>query len=191
MSTQKIEKLTPEEYLNIERNAEFKSEYYNGEMFALAGASYVHNRITRNISKALGLQLKGKDCEEFQSDLKIKEQISGLFTYPDVVVICGEPEFYDDEKDVVVNPTVIMEVLSKSTETYDRGFKFELYRRIDTLKDYFMVSQDKISIEYYTRNDDDSWILKEYKDLNQSIEIKSTGCILELKDVYYKVDLKK
>ena len=125
-------------------------------MFALAGASYVHNRITRNISKALGLQLKGKVCEEFQSNLKIKEKISGLFTYPDVVVIRGEPEFYDDEKDVVINPAVIMEVLSKSTETYDRGFKFEWYRRIETLKDYFMVSQDKISIEYYTRNDDDS-----------------------------------
>lgn len=191
MSTQKIKKLTPEEYLEIERNAEFKSEYYNGEMFALAGASYVHNRITRNISKALGLQLKGKVCEEFQSDLKIKEKISGLFTYPDVVVICGEPEFYDDEKDVVVNPAVIMEVLSKSTETYDRGFKFEWYRRIETLKDYFMVSQDKISIEYYTRNDDDSWTLKEFKKINQNIEIKSIGCILELKDVYYKVDLKK
>ena len=191
MSTQKIKKLTPEEYLEIERNAEFKSEYYNGEMFALAGASYVHNRITRNISKALGLQLKGKVCEEFQSDLKIKEKISGLFTYPDVVVIRGEPEFYDDEKDVVINPAVIMEVLSKSTETYDRGFKFELYRRIEALKDYFMVSQDKISIEYYTRNDDDSWTLKEFKKINQNIEIKSIGCILELKDVYYKVDLKK
>lgn len=191
MSTQKIKKLTPEEYLEIERNAEFKSEYYNGEMFALAGASYVHNRITRNISKALGLQLKGKVCEEFQSDLKIKEKISGLFTYPDVVVIRGEPEFYDDEKDVVFNPAVIMEVLSKSTETYDRGFKFEWYRRIETLKDYFMVSQDKISIEYYTRNDDDSWTLKEFKKINQNIEIKSIGCILELKDVYYKVDLKK
>lgn len=191
MSTQKIKKLTPEEYLEIERNAEFKNEYYNGEMFALAGASYVHNRITRNISKALGLQLKGKVCEEFQSDLKIKEKISGLFTYPDVVVIRGEPEFYDDEKDVVVNPAVIMEVLSKSTETYDRGFKFELYRRIEALKDYFMVSQDKISIEYYTRNDDDSWTLKEFKKINQNIEIKSIGCILELKDVYYKVDLKK
>lgn len=191
MSTQKIKKLTPEEYLEIERNAEFKSEYYNGEMFALAGASYVHNRITRNISKALGLQLKGKVCEEFQSNLKIKEKISGLFTYPDVVVIRGEPEFYDDEKDVVVNPAVIMEVLSKSTETYDRGFKFELYRRIEALKDYFMVSQDKISIEYYTRNDDDSWTLKEFKKINQNIEIKSIGCILELKDVYYKVDLKK
>lgn len=191
MSTQKIKKLTPEEYLDIERNAECKSEYYNGEMFALAGASYVHNRITRNISKALGLQLKGTKCEEFQSDLKIKEKISGLFTYPDIVVICGEPEFYDEEKDVVVNPTVIMEVLSKSTETYDRGFKFELYRRINTLKHYFMVSQDKISIEYYSRNDDDSWILKEFKDLNQNIEMKSIGCILELKDVYYKVDLKE
>lgn len=191
MSTQKIKKLTPEEYLDIERNAECKSEYYNGEMFALAVASYVHNRITRNISKALGLQLKGTKCEEFQSDLKIKEKISGLFTYPDIVVICGEPEFYDEEKDVVVNPTVIMEVLSKSTETYDRGFKFELYRRINTLKDYFMVSQDKISIEYYSRNDDDSWILKEFKDLNQNIEMKSIGCILELKDVYYKVDLKE
>lgn len=191
MSTQKIKKLTPEEYLDIERNAECKSEYYNGEIFALAGASYVHNRITRNISKALGLQLKGTKCEEFQSDLKIKEKISGLFTYPDIVVICGEPEFYDEEKDVVVNPTVIMEVLSKSTETYDRGFKFELYRRINTLKDYFMVSQDKISIEYYSRNDDDSWILKEFKDLNQNIEMKSIGCILELKDVYYKVDLKE
>lgn len=191
MSTQKIKKLTPEEYLNIERNAEFKSEYYNGEMFALAGASYIHNKISSNIHVSLANQQKGKTCQVFQSDLKIREKISGLFTYPDVVVICGEPEFYDEEKDVVVNPAVIIEVLSKSTETYDRGFKFELYRRIETLKDYFMVSQDKISVEYYSRNADNSWILKEYNDLNQSIDIKSIGCILELKEVYYKVDLKK
>lgn len=191
MSTQKIKKLTPEEYLNIERNAEFKSEYYNGEMFALAGASYIHNKISSNLHVSLANQLKGKTCQVFQSDLKIREQISGLFTYPDVVVICGEPEFYDDEKDVVVNPTVIMEVLSKSTETYDRGFKFELYRSIETLKDYFMISQDKISIEYYTRNADNSWTLNEFKEINQCIEIKSIECILELKDVYYKVELKK
>ena len=191
MSTQKIKKLTPEEYLEIERNAEFKSEYYNGEMFALAGASYVHNKISSNIHVSLANQLKGKVCQVFQSDLKIMEQISGLFTYPDIVTICGKPEFYDEEKDVIVNPTVIMEVLSKSTETYDRGFKFELYRRIDTLKDYFMVSQEKVSIEYYSRNADNSWTLKEFNDINQSIEIKSIECILELKDVYYKVDLKK
>ena len=190
MSTQKIKKLTPEEYLEIERNAEFKSEYYNGEMFALAGASYVHNKISSNIHVSLANQLKGKVCQVFQSDLKIREQISGLFTYPDIVTICGKPEFYDEEKDVIVNPTVIMEVLSKSTETYDRGFKFELYRRIDTLKDYFMVSQEKVSIEYYSRNADNSWTLKEFNDINQSIEIKSIECILEIKDVYYNVDLK-
>ena len=190
MSTQKIKKLTPKEYLEIERNAEFKSEYYNGEMFALAGASYVHNKISSNIHVSLANQLKGKVCQVFQSDLKIMEQISGLFTYPDIVTICGKPEFYDEEKDVIVNPTVIMEVLSKSTETYDRGFKFELYRRIDTLKDYFMVSQEKVSIEYYSRNADNSWTLKEFNDINQSIEIKSIECILEIKDVYYNVDLK-
>lgn len=191
MSTQKIKKLTPEEYLDIERNAEFKSEYYNGEMFALAGASYVHNKISSNIHVSLANQLKGKECQVFQSDLKTKEQVSGLFTYPDIVLICGEPEFYDEEKDVVVNPTVIMEILSKSTETYDRGFKFELYRRIKSLKDYLMVSQDKISIEYYSRNTDNSWTLKEFSNINQSIELKSIDCILDLKDVYLKIDLKK
>ncbi len=187
MSTQKVSKLTPEQYLEIERKAEFKSDYYDGEMFALAGASYIQNKIARNISKSLGIQLKGKNCEEFQSDLKIKKIESNLFTYPDVVVICGEPEFYDEEKDVLTNPTLITEVLSKSTENYDRGFKFELYRRIKSLKDYFLVSQEKVSVEYYTRNHDDSWTLKEYNNIEQKIEIDSIGCILELKEIYFKV----
>ncbi|MBK8551701.1 MAG: Uma2 family endonuclease [Ignavibacteria bacterium] len=187
MSTQKVIKLSPEQYLDIERKAEFKSEYYNGEMFALAGASYIHNKIARNISKSLGNQLTGKECEEFQSDLKVKEIVSKLFTYPDIVVICGEPEFHDDEKDVITNPALIMEVLSKSTENYDRGSKFELYRRIHSLKDYFLVSQEKVSVEYYSRNPDDSWTLKEFNDIDQTIQIKSIDCKLELKEVYDKV----
>lgn len=191
MSTQKVIKLSPEQYLEIERKAEYKSEYYNGEMFALAGASYIHNRIARNISRSLGNQLNGKECEEFQSDLKVKELDSNLFTYPDIVVICGEPEFYDEEKDVVTNSTLIIEVLSKSTESYDRGFKFELYRRIKSLKDYFLVSQEKASIEYYSRNPDDSWILKEYNNIEQIIQIESIGCKLELKEVYDKVNFNK
>ena len=191
MSTQKVKKITPEEYLEIERNSQFKSDYYNGEMFGLAGASYAHNKITRNISKFIGNQLTDGSCEEFQSDLKVKELESNLFTYPDIVVVCGEPEFYDEEKDVITNPTLIIEVLSKSTENYDRGFKFELYRRIKSLKDYFLVSQEKISIEYYSRNPDESWTLKEFHDLKQTINIESIKCSLSLKEVYHKIKFEK
>ena len=108
--------MTPEEYLEIERKAEFRSEYYDGEMFGLAGASLPHNKVSSNVHVSLANQLRGKTCQVYQSDLKIKEKISELFTYPDIVVICGEPEFYDEEKDVVINPTLIMEILSKSTE---------------------------------------------------------------------------
>lgn len=187
MSTQKARKLTEKEYLQIERKAEFKSEYYNGEVFALAGASLEHNRISKNITKSLSNQLNNKPCESFQSDLKVKEQTSGLFTYPDIVVICGEPVFYDQEKDTVTNPTVLMEVLSPSTEGYDRGFKFELYRKIKSLKDYLLISQEKTSIEYYTRLSDGSWNLKEYTDKSQSIDIKSIECSLDLNEVYYNV----
>lgn len=185
MSTQKVIKLSPEQYLEIERKAEFKSEYYNGEMFGLAGASLSHNKISSNIHVSLANQLKGKICEVFQSDLKIK--VTNLFTYPDIVVIYGEPEFYDDEKDVVTNPTLIMEVLSKSTENYDRGSEFELYRKILSLKDYFFVSQEKVSVEYYSKNPDDSWTLKEFYDIDQTIQIESIGCKLQLKEVYFRV----
>ncbi|MDQ3022404.1 MAG: Uma2 family endonuclease [Bacteroidota bacterium] len=187
MSIQKVRKLTEKEYLEIERKAEFKSEYYDGEMFGLAGASLPHNKITSNIHVSLANQLKGKTCQVFQSDLKIREQVSNQFTYPDIVVICGEPEFFDNEKDVIMNPSIIMEILSKSTESYDRGFKFELYRRINSLKDFFLVSQEKISVEYYTRNTDESWNLKEYNDRSQKIEIKSIDCTLDLNEVYYNV----
>lgn len=187
MSTQKVRKISEKEYLEIERKAEFKSEYYNGEMFSLAGASLEHNRISKNITKTLNNQLNNKPCESFQSDLKIKEQSSGVFTYPDIVVVCGEPEFYDKEKDTIVNPIVLMEVLSPSTEGYDRGFKFELYRKIKSLKAYVIISQKQVSIEYYTRNSDESWNLKEYNDKNQSIEIKSIDCLLDLNEVYYNV----
>ncbi|MEO8211410.1 MAG: Uma2 family endonuclease [bacterium] len=187
MSIQKVTKLTEKEYLEIERKAEFKSEYYDGEMFSLAGASLEHNRISKNITKSLNNQLNNKPCESFQSDLKIKEQSSGLFTYPDIVVICGEPEFYDKEKDTIVNPIVLMEVLSPSTEGYDRGFKFELYRKIKSLKGYLIISQKQISIEYFTRNADESWNLKEYNVKNQSIDIKSINCSLDLNEVYYNV----
>lgn len=191
MITQEIKKLSPQKYLDIERKSEFKSEYYNGEMFALAGASLNHNRICGNIHVSLANQFRDKNCEVFQSDLRIKVQESGLFTYPDIVIICGEPEFYDEQRDTVTNPEVIMEVLSISTEGYDRGLKFELYRRLNTLKDYLLISQGKIAIEYYSKNPDNSWTLKEYNNLSQQICIQSINCNLDLKEVYSKVEFEK
>ena len=187
----KVKKISSQEYLEIERKAQFKSEFYNGEMFALAGASFIHNKISSNIHISIGGQLKNKNCGIYQSDLKVKEQTSGLFTYPDLVVICGEPEFYDNGKDVVLNPTVIMEILSPSTENYDRGFKFELYRKLKSLKDFFLVSQEKVFIEHYSKNTDNSWTLNEYNNKEQSIIIKSIDCNLKLEDVYYKVNFEE
>jgi Uma2 family endonuclease len=182
--------LTPEQYLEIERKAEFKSEYCNGEMFAMAGARRAHDLITMNVSGQLYQQLRARPCEVSSSDQRVLVASTGLFTYPDIVVVCGEPRFLDGELDTLLNPTVIVEVLSPTTEAYDRGRKFGHYRTIESLRVYLMVSSDRIGAELYTRQPDNHWTLTaEASRLEDSFEIGAIGCRLKLADVYEKVEL--
>jgi Uma2 family endonuclease len=146
--------LTENEYLAIERRAESRSEFYNGEMFALAAASRRHNMEVTNLVIALGTQLRYRPCNVYSNDMRVRVANTGLFTYPDVVVTCGEEEFADDEQDTLLNPLVNFEVLSDSTEAYDRGKTFEHYQSIESLSTYVLVAQDAPRIERYVRQDD-------------------------------------
>lgn len=162
MATQPLPRLTPEQYLEIERAAERKSEYLNGEMFAMAGTSADHNRLVRRLTLELSSQLSRRGCEPFMLDVRVRITATGLYTYPDFAIVSGKPEFI--ESDTLVNPTTIIEVLSPSTEAYDRGQKFEHYRTIPTLRQYVLVAQDRRSVhvnslpemklEIYTEPDD-------------------------------------
>ncbi len=179
--------LTPEEYLAKERKAQYKSEYYDGEMFAMLGASREHNLIAGNVNGEARNQLRGRPCEVYQSDMRVKVSRTGLYTYPDVVIVCGEPRFEDAEVDTLLNPTVIFEVLSESTEGYDRGKKSEHYRRISSLREYVLIAQDRCHVERFTRQPDDRWTLWETDDLQAVLELPSVGCELNLTEIYARV----
>ncbi len=180
--------IQPEEYLEIERKAKFKSEYFNGEMFALAGTNKEHNIILFNLVRDLGNQLSDKPCQVFFSDIRVKVSSTGLYTYPDLIVVCGEQKFEDDKFDTLLNPTLIIEILSDSTEAYDRGKKFENYRQLESLKEYVLVSQKHIKIENFQRQADVKWLLTEEGDPEKSIELISINCSLNLKEVYKNIN---
>jgi Uma2 family endonuclease len=188
MSSQRTTLLTPEEYLEIERRAERKSEYFHGEMFAMAGASYAHVVIVGNLSHELKLRLKAGPCGVYSSDLRLRVAPNGLYTYPDVMVIRGGPQFADDRKDTVVNPVLIVEVLSESTEAYDRGKRFEQYRALPSLREYLLVAQDAPRIEQYTRQPDDRWLLSETSGGDTSIQLASVDCVLPLAGIYDQIE---
>ena len=189
MASQPKTFLTPEEYLDLERKAEYKSEYYQGEMFALAGASYPHNVLSLNLSALLHARLRGQSCRVVQSDMRVRVSPTGLYTYPDVAVVCVPPQFADENADTLLNPSFIAEVLSPSTEGYDRGRKFEQYRTIEYLAEYLLVAQDRIHVDLYTRQPDGRWVLSEASRLEDTLELKSIGCQVALADLYEKVDL--
>jgi len=178
--------LSPEEYLAIERKAEFKSEYMDGVIYAFAGGSTRHNLIVANIIITLGGQLKGRLCRVYPSDLKVRVPNSKRFFYPDVSVVCGDDEFADDEQDVILNPTLIVEVSSQSTAAFDRGKKFLSYQQISSLQEYLLVSQDEILVEGYARQGNDTWLYSKLTDLEGSLSLRSIECELGLKDVYDK-----
>ena len=181
--------LTPQEYLEIERKAEFKSEYFGGEMFAMAGASEVHSLICTNAIFLLMAQLRNRDCRVYGSDMRVKVSASGLYTYPDVSVVCGQRQMESSELDVLLNPIVIIEVLSPSTEAYDRGRKFEHYRSITTLQQYVLISADRIAIDVFTRDSAGRWLLSSSTIENPVLRLESIDCSLSLADVYSKTDL--
>ena len=173
-----------EDYLIAERAATEKHEYYKGEIFAMSGASLRHNRIQINLILGIGNLLKGKSCEIFGSDLRVHIPPNSLFTYPDAVIVCGEPQLLDDAQDTVLNPTVIFEVLSPSTQSYDRGDKFKLYRDIPSLHAYILVATDKPGVEQYCKRSDGTWTLQEFTDTEAAISINSINCTLLMAQIY-------
>lgn len=187
MASHSVTKLTEEQYLALDRAAEFKSEYFDGEMFAMSGGSMEHARLQKNITGELYNALRGRDCEPFGSDFRVRVS-SRMYTYPDVSVVCGKPVLADDHQDVLLNPVAIFEVLSPSTETYDRGFKFQRYRTIASLQDYILVNQTEIRIEHYTRQANNLWILRDYQLLDEEMTISSIGVSLPLSRIYDRVE---
>ncbi len=190
---------TVEEYLAFERESEERHEYLDGMIYAMAGESGEHADISINIALELGTQLKGKDCRARLKDTKVrsgplpklKHSTKGLYSYPDAVVICGEPKYLDEYRDVVTNPTVIIEVLSPTTEKFDRGEKFDRYDAWNpTLSDYLLVSQEQARIEHYIRQADGTWTRAVSRGLRSKVVIKSIRCTLKLKDVYDRINLK-
>ena len=179
--------LTPEEYLAVERKSENKHEYFAGEIFAMVGASRRHNIIAANIIRVLGNQLLERPCNVYPSDMRVKVSATGKYTYPDVSVACDEELFDDVEKDTLLNPVVIIEVLSESTEAYDRGKKFEHYQHIESLTEYLLVSQEPHRVEQYVRQSNREWRYSEYHDAADVVNVSVIGCELVLKDVYAKV----
>jgi len=179
-------RFTPQEYLALERKSETRNEYYNGEIFAMAGASREHNLIVANLLRDIGNQLEDRPCESYPSDMRVFIEATGLYTYPDVSVVCGEPRFQDREVDTLLNPTVIVEVLSPSTEAYDRGDKFRHYRRIDSLREFVLISQDRMMVERYTRQGKD-WVLSDMTDPDQVLKLESIGCQIPLDRIYAKI----
>ena len=189
MTTRPEVRLTPEEYLRIERAAEWKSEYVDGEMFAMAGASLRHTLIAGNIVRELGNQLRDSPCLVASADLRVATHRRRHYTYPDVVVLCDAPQFVDELQDTITNPALIAEVLSDSTEKYDRGAKFERYRSVLSLSEYLLVSQDRVHVELYTRQPHGEWLLREWNDPAAEIELVSLHCRLNIAEVYAKVSL--
>ena len=187
MSTVPKHYITPEEYLHRERKAEFRSEYFRGEMFAMAGASANHNLIVLNAGSHLREQLKKKPCRVYPNDLKLRIESTGLYTYPDLSVVCGEPQLESDSGEVLLNPVVLVEVLSDSTEAYDRGKKFEHYRTIPSLQHYVLIAQDRHSIDCFTRSTDGSWNLTSCQGLDGKIKLDAVDSELIGAEVYDKV----
>ena len=176
---------TPEEYITQERKARYKSEYLNGQIFAMSGASRAHSLITSNISNRLYNQLIESDCEVHSSDMRVQPSPIAYF-YPDVVVACGEPRFADDVYDTLLNPVVIVEVLSPSTAAYDRGEKFEHYQQLTSLQDYILVSQNRFCVEHYRRQGE-QWEHTEFREPEEVMALISIGCEIVSRYIYTRV----
>jgi Uma2 family endonuclease len=177
---------TPEEYLAMERSSPEKHDYCDGEVFAMAGASKEHNLIVGNVVTALNIALRRRPCEVYPSDMRVKIPATALYTYPDASAVCHRPAFEDDTADTLLNPQVIVEVLSDATENYDRGTKFKNYRTLPSLVDYVLVSQTEVLVEHHVRQPDGSWLMREHR-AGGRIALSSIGCGLDVDDLYLKV----
>jgi Uma2 family endonuclease len=187
MASNPKQKFTPEEYLELERKAEFKSEYLDGQIYAMVGASPAHCVITPNLTSELVPQLRGTPCQVFSSDMKVRTSYKGLYSYPDLSVVCGEPIFHDDKQEVITNPKVIFEILSPSTEAFDRGAKFLRYQLIDTFTDYVLIAQDEARVEHFIRQQDGGWLLYIVRGLESKFSISSIDCTISLAGLYDRI----
>jgi Uma2 family endonuclease len=178
---------TADEYLAFERAAEYKNEFVTGRICPMTGASLSHNLIVGNLGAEIGVQLRGGPCSVLVSSMRVKVSRTGMYAYPDVVALCEPPQLEDAHKDTLLNPAVIIEVLSRSTEGYDRSEKFAHYRKLDTLREYILVAQDKVRIEQYVRHGE-HWVLGEISDPAASLRIETLGCEVALRDIYDRVD---
>lgn len=183
MSTVARRTISPQDYLARERAADFKSEFFDGEMFAMSGASWAHTLIKDNFARAIGNALADGSCRIATSDLRVKVSSTGLYTYSDIVIVCGEPQFDDSHRDTLLNPNVLIEVLSPSTERYDRGAKFRHYRQLASLTEYILVSQDAAIIERFVRQADD-WLMSDFKGLSETFDFASFPVKIAMDDIY-------
>ncbi len=195
MSTVPRPKMSPEEYLATERASETKHEYVNGEVYAMAGGSREHNLIVGNLVGEIGTRLKGGRCEVYPSGMRLQVSETGLYTYPDAMVVCEPPRFADREVDTLLNPKVIFEVLSGSTRTYDRGamrrtqpwWKWAHFRRLGSLAEYVMVAQDEYQVEQLVRQPDGTWLFREHTTPEETLRFQSLGVEIPLSEIYYQV----
>jgi Uma2 family endonuclease len=189
MTSEAKRRITPEEYLAMERGAETKSEYFDGQIFAMDGASFAHVQIVSNLVVQFGTQLKGGRCRVFSTDLRIRVGATSLYTYPDVVLACELHVFDDDHRDTLTNPTLVIEVPSESTKDYDRGGKFAHYRRLASLREYLLFDQAVAHAEHFARQPGDRWLLSETVNLADTLTLASIGAELKLAEVYDGVSL--
>jgi Uma2 family endonuclease len=181
--------VTAEKYLELERASNEKHEYYQGEIFVMPGAALKHNWIQRNFIRRVGNFLEGHACEVFGSDLRVHIPANSLYTYPDAIIVCGRPELLDEELDTVLNPTVIVEIVSKSTQTYDRGDKFMLYRAIASLKEYLLIGSETILVEHFSKQENGTWNLKELKNISDVLHVHSIDYSLLLSQLYDDMEM--
>jgi Uma2 family endonuclease len=179
-----VKRLTEAQYLDLERDLETKNEFFDGEMFAMSGGTPVHSQIATNLAREFGNKLKGQDCIPYNSDLRLKVEATGLLTYPDLSVVCGRLQFAPGTDDTVVNPTLIIEVLSDPTEAYDRGKKFENYRQMPSLREYLLVSQKEPRIEQFARQENQQWLLREATGLKATLTLPPLEIQISLAEVF-------
>jgi Uma2 family endonuclease len=187
MSAQPLPRLSPEEYLAIERAAEFRSEYYDGAMYAMSGASHPHNVINVNLVRELSSALRKRGCFVVSSDARLRVSPGRVYTYPDIMAGCAPPKFADDQKDTLLNPALVIEVLSPSTEAHDRGYKFAQYRQLESIREYVLVSQSEPRVERFERQVDGRWVLAEHVGLDAICRFESVDCSIPLADIYENV----
>ncbi|MCU0491980.1 MAG: Uma2 family endonuclease [Chloroflexaceae bacterium] len=187
MTAQRQTHVTEAGYLAFERISDTKHEYFAGTVYAMVGGSVRHNRIAGSAYADLYAQLRGRDCNIYPSDMRVKVVQTGLYTYPDISIVCGHEQFEDDKEDTLLNPVVIIEILSPSTEKYDRGKKFQHYRSLFSLREYILISQHEYHIERFVRQADNSWNLSEATGPDEQIDLTTIQCVLALKDVYERV----